>query len=139
MEIQVNWWAVILATVSSMIVGSIWYAPQVFGNKWAKMVGLTPKKMQSGSIWAIPIAILTSMVTAYVLAHTTYLSHSFFQNSFMIAALTTAFWVWLGFTAVRFMTHDQFEQRPFKLTFLNIAHEFVTFMAMALIIGWLQP
>jgi hypothetical protein len=50
-------------------------------------------------------------------------------------ALSTAFWVWLGFTATRFITHDAFEMRPKKLTLLNISHEFVTFMVMGLIIG----
>lgn len=139
MNIEVNWWAVMLAMVSSMAVGFVWYARPVFGDKWAKMVGLTPKQMEKGSKWAIPITIVVSLVTAYVLAHVTFLSHNFFQTSFMEAAISTAFWMWLGFTAARFITHDQFEQRPFSLTLLNIAHEFVTFMVMALIIGWLQP
>jgi hypothetical protein len=49
--------------------------------------------------------------------------------------LTTALWTWAGLTAARFITHDAFEGRPFKLTFLNIAHEFVTFMLMGLVIG----
>jgi hypothetical protein len=49
--------------------------------------------------------------------------------------LTTAFWLWLGFTAARFATHDAFEGRPHKLTLLNLGNEFVTIMLMSLIIG----
>lgn len=139
MIVEINWWAVVLATASSMVIGFVWYARSVFGNKWAKWVGLTDKQMQNGSKWAIPITIVVSFFTAFVLAHVAFLANNFFQNSFMAAALSTGFWLWLGFTAARFITHDQFEQRPFKLTFLNIAHEFVTIMVMALIIGWLQP
>lgn len=29
---EINWWAVILATLSTMVIGSIWYTPKVFGN-----------------------------------------------------------------------------------------------------------
>lgn len=44
MDVQINWLAVVLATLSSMIVGSIWYAKPVFGEKWAKLVKLDDKK-----------------------------------------------------------------------------------------------
>jgi hypothetical protein len=50
-------------------------------------------------------------------------------------ALTTAFWMWLGFIAARIITHDAFEQRPTELTVMNVVHEFVTLMAMGLVIG----
>ena len=40
-----------------------------------------------------------------------------------------------GFTAARFVTHDQFDKRPWQLTVLNVAHELVTVLVMALIIG----
>jgi hypothetical protein len=66
------------------------------------------------------ITIIVSFLTAYVLAHVTFLSHYFFQNSFLSAALSTAFWLWLGFTAARFITHDVFEGRPKLLTFRAI-------------------
>lgn len=139
MDVEVNWLAVVLATASSMVVGMIWYAKPIFGNQWAKLVKLDPKKMGEGSTMAISITIVVSFLTAYVLAHVTYLSNQFFQNSFMQDALSTAFWLWLGLTAARMITHDVFERRPFKLTFMNITHEFVTLMVMGFFIGWLQP
>lgn len=134
MNVEVNWLAVVLATVSSMVVGSIWYARPVFGNLWIKLAKVDEKKVGNGGM-AIGITLVVSFITAYVLAHVTYLSNAFFDNSFLEAALSTAFWTWLGFTAARFITHDAFEGRPMKLTLLNIAHEFVTFMVMALVIG----
>ena len=44
-----------------------------------------------------------------------------------------------GFTAARFITHDAFEGRPTSLTVLNIAHELVTLVVMAIIIGVWPP
>ena len=135
MNVEINYLAVVFAMLSSMIVGSIWYARSVFGNTWIKLAKIDMKK-QGAPVW-VPILVtaVVSLVTAYVLAHVIFLNHKFFGNSFFQDALSTAFWLWLGFTAARFITHDAFEGRPWKLTVLNISHEFVTLMIMGLIIG----
>lgn len=135
MGIEVNFLAVVLAALSTMVVGSIWYSLSVFGTVWSDLVKLKEKDMQAGAGKAIGITLVVSLVSAYVLAHMAFLSNHFFNNSFLQDSLTTAFWVWLGFTAARFITHDAFEQRPAKLTTINVAHELVTFMVMGLIIG----
>lgn len=139
MDVQINWLAVVLATISSMVVGGIWYAKPVFGEKWQKLVKLDDKKMQSGAAKAMGVTVVVSLLTAFVLAHVTYLSWSFYGGSFFSAALTTGFWAWLGFTAARMITHDAFEQRNPKLTMMNVTHELVTLLVMAAVIGWLQP
>jgi len=139
MDVHVNLWAVLLATASSMIVGAAWYAKPVFGNVWMKLTKMDAKKMQSGAPVAILLTIVMSLVTAYVLAHVSYLSNRFFHHSFFQDAVTTAFWLWLGLTATRLVVHDVFERRPKALTLLNIAHEFVTIMIMGLIIGAFKP
>lgn len=139
MEVQVNYWAVLLAAASSMVVGAVWYAKPVFGDMWAKLAKLDQKKMQQGATMAMVGAFVLSLITAYVLAHVTYLANSFFQNSFLQDAFSTAFWVWFGFVMTRILTHNIFEQKPGKLNLLAIGNEFVTIMVMGLIIGLLKP
>jgi hypothetical protein len=137
MEVQVNYMAVFLAMLSSMVVGSVWYARPVFGNAWIKLAKINVSKDRGSVFKPITVTAVVSLITAYVLAHVTYLSNQFFNNSFLAAALSTAFWVWLGFTATRFITHDAFEGRPMKLTVINLGNELVTFLAMGLVIGLL--
>lgn len=141
MEVQVSYLAVFLAGLSSMVVGSIWYAKGVFGTTWARLAHVDlDREMKSGEIVKLMgTTFLISLVTAYVLAHLAFLSNNFFQNSFLQDALMTAFWVWLGFTALRFWTHDMFETRPGKLTLLSVSNEFITIMVMGLIIGAIKP
>ena len=134
MEVQVNMLAIVLAMASSMVVGTVWYAKGVFGKQWMKLAKVDITKNTS-VVKPIAITVVVSLVTAYVLAHVAYLSNQFFHHSFLQDTLSTAFWLWLGLVAARFITHDVFEGRPFKLTFLNISHEFVTLMLMGLIIG----
>ena len=134
MDVQVNYWAVLIAMFSSMAVGSIWYSRGVFGNTWIKLAKINMSKNGSAVLPIVATAIV-SLITAYVLAHVAFLSNQFFHNSFLQDAVTTAFWLWLGLTAARFITHDAFEGRPVKLTVINISHEFVTILIMGAIIG----
>ena len=132
---DINYWAVILATLSSMIVGSIWYTPRVFGNYWMKAAGVTPSGKTSDAVGPIVVTVLVSFVTAWVLAGATFIAWDFYGGSFLWNAIVTAIVLWAGFTAARFVTHDAFDQRPPGLTVLNIAHELVTVVIMAIIIG----
>jgi hypothetical protein len=137
MEVDVNYLAVLLAGVSSMVVGAIWYSRSVFGEVWMKLakVKMNGKMTAMDNIRLYGLTFVASLVMAYVLAHVTFLSNDFFGGSFLSSALTTAFWLWLGFTAVRFLTHDLFEGRPMKLTLLSAGNELATVMVMALVIG----
>lgn len=139
MEVAVNYWAVLLAALSSMAVGSIWYSQGVFGKTWAKLARIKMDKDPSGTQMAVLLGstFVASLVTAYVLAHVTFLSHKFFGGEFLHTALNTAFWLWLGFTAARVFVHDSFEGRPGKLTLMTVSHELVTIIVMALIIGFM--
>jgi ABC-type Fe3+ transport system permease subunit len=136
MNVEVNYVGVVLAMLSSMVIGSIWYARPVFGNMWIKLAKVDMKKGKGSDVWKpIVVTLVVSLITAYVLAHVAFLSNRFFGNSFLQDSLSTAFWLWLGLTAARFVTHDAFEGRPWKLTVLNISHELVTILVMGLIIG----
>lgn len=132
---EINYWAVILATLSSMVVGTIWYTPKVFGNYWMKAAGVESTGKGIDALGPIVTTVIVSFITAWVLAGATFISWKFYEGSFFWAAIVTAVVLWAGFTAARFITHDAFDKRPSGLTLLNIAHELVTLVVMAIIIG----
>lgn len=136
---EINYWAVILATLSSMVVGSIWYTPKVFGNYWMKQAGVTPSGNSADAIGPIVVTVFVSFITAWVLAGASYIAWDFYGGSFFWNTVFTAGILWAGFTAARFITHDAFDKRPSGLTILNIAHELVTVLVMAVIIGAWVP
>lgn len=135
----INYLAVVLATLSSMVVGTIWYTPKVFGNYWMKKSGVTPSGNSRDAIRPILVTVVVSFVTAWVLAGASWISFEFYGGSFLLNAVVTAAILWAGFTAARFVTHDQFDNRPAGLTVLNVAHELVTVLVMAVIIGVWPP
>ncbi len=136
---HINYWAVLVATLSTMVVGAIWYTPRVFGNYWMKAAKVTPSGNARDAAGPIITTVIVSFVTAWVLAAAVYVSRYFFGGGFLINALVTAVVLWAGFTAARFITHDAFDERPSGLTILNIAHELVTVLIMAAIIGVWPP
>jgi hypothetical protein len=144
-SIEVNVWGVLLAAVSSMIVGSLWYMPSAFGKQWMKLTGVKMDQMRgtrkSGGmmLWMYGSVFVASLVMAYVLAAAAFLSTRFTHDGYLQDTLMLALWLWLGFTAGRMYVHDTFEMRRKKLTILNSAHELVTVLVMALILGWLHP
>ncbi len=136
---EINYWAVLLAMLSSMVVGSIWYTPRVFGRRWARLAKVDLDNPSQGALWPIVTTVLVSFGTAWVLAGAAALAWHFYQGSFFAATLVTGVMLWGGFTGARFITHDAFEGRPTQLTTLNLAHELVTIVVMAVIIGVWPP
>jgi hypothetical protein len=100
-----------------------------------KQTGVTPSGDSRDAIAPIAITVVVSFITAWVLAGAAYIAQEFYGGSFLVNTLVTAIILWAGFTAARFITHDAFDNRPRGLTALNIAHELVTVVIMALIIG----
>jgi hypothetical protein len=104
-----------------------------------KKSGVTPSGKASDAFGPILTTVLVSFVSAWVLAGAAYISWKFYEGGFLWATIATAIVLWAGFTAARFITHDAFDKRPSGLTLLNIAHELVTFVVMAVIIGVWPP
>ncbi|QAY71072.1 DUF1761 domain-containing protein [Xylanimonas protaetiae] len=136
---EINYWAVLVATASTMVVGTLWYTPRVFGARWMRLTGVDPGQAGVSAVGPIVATVVVSFVTARVLAGATYIAWWFYDTGFLVAALVTGVALWLGFTAARFVTHDAFEGRPVALTTLNVAHELVTVLVMALVLGLWPP
>lgn len=136
MEIELNWIAILLAGLSTMVVGSLWYGP-LFGKRWEKLAKIKHDPNFNGSKMAVMYTgtFLVALVSAIILAMAAYVAHGFLGGSYLGVSVMTAIALWLGFTATRFYTHDSFEGRPMQLTLLAVMYELVTFIVMALIIG----
>jgi hypothetical protein len=134
-DVEVNYLAVLLAALSSFVVGMVWYAKPVFGKAWAKLTGMTDEKQKQHMGRAMGGALVSALLIAYVLATVTYMSNVLLGGSFLSSALTTAFWLGLGLQVTVIFIHDGFEQRPTKLSLMNAGNQLANILVMGLIIG----
>jgi hypothetical protein len=64
---QVNWIAVVLGAVFSMLLGFLWYGP-LFGKIWLRSIGKKEEELGGGGAGMYIFAFLAALVSAYVLA-----------------------------------------------------------------------
>jgi hypothetical protein len=136
MEVSINYWAVLVATLASMIIGSLWYSPLLFMKPWLRMLGGSPDHKGDGSpVKAIAMAGVGAFITAYVLAH--------FVDLLEITNLTMAyqfvFWAWLGLIAP-FAANEyifSLKPKPWGLFWLTHGNVFLTLLVMiTILVQW---
>ena len=71
---EINWVSLLLAALSTLVVGFIWYNPKVFGTIWMKESGMTEEKMKGANMVLIFgmsffYAFLISFVLQTVVIH----------------------------------------------------------------------
>ncbi len=138
MNVEVNYLAIVISAVISMVVGFVWYSPMAFGKPWMKLMGLTPdglKKAQKEMGKLYGVSFVLSLVTAYVLSHVMTLSESFFGYSQLSTGLTTAFWMWLGFMMPVQLTGEMFNSKKWKLFGLNTGYQLLSLVLMAVVLA----
>lgn len=65
---EINFIALLLAALSTLVVGFIWYHPNVFGTIWMKESGMTEDKMKgSNMILIFGMSILYAFLISFVL------------------------------------------------------------------------
>ncbi len=135
--VEVNYLAVFVAAVASMVIGGLWYSPLLFGKIWIKLSGMTEKQMaeakKKGMAKSYILAYVGSVVMAYILAHFA----KYAGAATPLEGAMAGFWAWLGFVVPVVLGGFLWEGKPAKLFVLNIAHYLVALLVMgAILAAW---
>lgn len=128
-----NWWAVLLAAVSSFAVGAIWYARPVLGRAWMKEIGVDPDNPGERSGMALVFvgvfvaSFLTAVVLATIFAGT---GTTGLLEGFLVGAV-----IGLVVRGGAHVIHNGFAGRSATLTTIDVAHDTVAIAIMGAIIG----
>ena len=128
---DVNYLAVLLAALSSFMIGGLWYSPLLFQKSWMAANGQSEERLRSGNP-AIVFggAFLLNLVAAFVLALWLKERAADIQD-----AASAGFAVGLGLVATSIGVIYLFERRPLALWLVNGGYAAVLFTAMGAIIG----
>ncbi|PZU46975.1 MAG: DUF1761 domain-containing protein [Microbacterium sp.] len=136
---EINYWAVLVATVVAIVIGSVWYTPKVLGDRWKRLADVREPATSTQAWLPIMVSIVLAFLLAWVLAGSVAIAWHFYGGSYFGSSIVTALTLWAGFTAGRLITHDVFVGRPAQLTILNVLYELLLVVAMAVIIGVWPP
>jgi len=137
MEIVINYWAVFVCGVVSMIIGFIWYGP-IFGKTWMKVNNISPDdaakraEMQKSSGPLYIVSFVLSLFQAYVLAY--YIAG--WQDA---TGVENALWIWAAFliptvAASSMWTNDSGKVKWTKFL-IQSGYYLVLFVVFGLILG----
>lgn len=130
---QINWLAVLLAFVASMVIGFVWYLPAVLGNRWMAAIGKTEEDLKNISggagIW-VPMMVAAAL-TAILLA--VLISKLGLDNA--LAGGFFALVLALVFRAGGHVIHNGFAGRPVAVTLIDSGHDLLAMTVAGAIIG----
>jgi hypothetical protein len=132
-----NVWAILVAALSTMVLGFVWYSPVLFARPWMKLMGYDPDdkakiaEMQKTAGPSYALSLVASILSATVLA-----------KIIVIATVNTPLYgmkiglaVWLGFVTTVQLTNALFSRQPAKLYAVNTGYQLVCYLAMGAILG----
>jgi len=128
---NVNWVAVLVSAVASMVVGFLWFSPPLFQKAYLAEIGKTAAEAAATP----PTNYLISFVLAIVEA--VFLSSLIgaMGNAGVGAGLAAGFFVWLGFVATTSGANTLFGDRTFRLWYVQNGNHLLTLLVMGAIIG----
>jgi hypothetical protein len=134
---HVNLLGVLVAAISTMAVGFLWYSPMLFAKAWVREMGYDmndKEKMEEMKKSAGPAyagSFVASLVSAFVLALFLHWTRAENWQFGMLVGLH----VWLGFVATVQLTGVLFMKQSMKLFAINTGYQLVCYLVMGAILG----
>lgn len=127
---QINYLAVLVAALSSFVIGGIWYSPILFAKAWMVENGFTEESLKGGSQGMIfGGSFILALIMSFNLA-------AFLQGPPDLAwGITAGALAGIGWVACSIGVTYLFERKSMKLFLINAGYHAVTFMIMGGILG----
>jgi len=139
MDAHINWLAVLVAGISSFVVGGIWYSPGLFGKAWMKENNLTEENIKRGNkgkifgftaIFSLVMAANLAMFLAVPATCPPECAPTPGIGWGAAAGFLAGIWT---FCAIAI--HSLFELKNWRLIFINGGYSVVALTLMGAIIG----
>jgi len=127
---SINWLAVLVAGISSFVVGGIWYSPGLFGKAWMSANNLSEEEIKTGNKGKIfGFTLIFSLLMSANLAM--FLNEPKTDLTWgMTAGFLAGIWT---FCAIAI--HSLFELKSWKLIFINGGYSIVSLTLMGAVLG----
>lgn len=136
----INWLAVLVAALSSFVVGGVWYSPGLFGKAWMKDNQLTEEDVKKGNKskvfgWTLIFSLLMAANLGMFLAPAPEGCTGQCAPQVDMAWGATAGFLAGIWTFCAIAIHSLFEQKPWRVILINGFYSIVSLTLMGAIIG----
>jgi hypothetical protein len=130
---SINWLAVVVAAVLSLVVGFVWYSKPVFLLPWLKGI----EKDESFAQQANPMTFVFSFLSSILEAVFVTFLLTAMGSTTLVSGITAGFMIWLGFVFTTHWVNDLFSKRSFGFTLITSGYHLVMLLIMgALLAVW---
>ncbi|MFZ1976952.1 MAG: DUF1761 domain-containing protein [Bacteroidota bacterium] len=131
MDVNINYWAVLVAALANYAIASIWYAV-LFGSLWKRLTGIQEMKPDP---MKIIVVFIGSLLMSYVMVHAVIFGNEYLKTGGVSGGIMCGFFNWLGFIAPATLTNVIYEKRPWKLWLLDNSFWLVSLLVMGAILS----
>lgn len=130
---KLNWWAVVVATLSSFVVGFLWYDKRTFGKQWMKLVGLSEKQINSSEgmartfTWTAVASFFSALTLGYLMVA--------LGIGGMLDGLIFGAAIGAVFRLGGHVIHNGFSKRPAALTAIDGGHDIIALSVAGALLG----
>jgi hypothetical protein len=128
---SVNIYAIAVAAIANMFIGSLWYSPALFGLIWMKEIGFNEDDLKKGFPMRIIflLSFMFAISTAFVLA--VFLG----SESTTISGAITGAIIAVVFITTAKANNMLFEHQSVKLLFIHAGFDLVAYITTGAIVG----
>ena len=126
---ELNVWAILVAAVTSFVLGGAWYSPALFGNAWNREAADTRPKGDGHPAKVFGVSFLFSLIAAFAFAW--WLG----PNPPLSNAVTYGLVAGACFVAASFGINYQFANRSFLLWLIDGGYHTAQFTIFGLVLG----
>ena len=125
-----NIFGIILAALTAIIIGAVWYSPRVFGTAWMRELGKTSAEQLGSPTKALINAVIMNVVSASALA----LVFLWQGAETYTDALMTSLVVGIALVLSNQLMRDRFHGASTHLSLINGANTVVVYLAMGTVL-----
>ncbi|MCG6872311.1 MAG: DUF1761 domain-containing protein, partial [Gammaproteobacteria bacterium] len=128
---EINGWAILLATVTGLGLGALWYSPLLFGGAWLRATGFHEAELHRHHQLALGATVVTTALS--VLALAVFLAAV--RPPGLAATLGWSLLAGLGFVATSMLSDHLLCRSPMALFQIQAGYRVALFLVAGLVLG----
>jgi hypothetical protein len=131
---RINHPAIGALVILQQLLSFAWYSPYGFGFKWINLAGYRISAVPPADTFGFYKPFLVSILSSFLLCYGLAILIKTFNIVTARRGLILAGGCWLAFSFATLLTHNEFANRPWMLTFIDTGRDGLMFISAGLIL-----